>query len=178
MTEDELIKGCFTKKAECEKALFDRYSGKMMSLCLRFTNNKHLAQDILQEGFIRVFNNIHQYKFEGSFEGWLRRLFVNVAARIMSKQKFLFSDMDVTDIRNNVVDPDVVSKMSKDEIHMMIRSMPDGYRTIFNLAIEGYNHEEIASILGIKATTSRGQYLRARKYLQALISQKYNMIII
>ena len=177
MTERALIEGCINKKQDCQKLLFNQFAGKMMSVCLRYANNEQQAQDILQEGFIKVFAFIHQYKYEGSFEGWMRRVFVSVATREMSKQKILFSDIDITTIKENSVDPTVVSKISEDEIHLMIRSMPDGYRIVFNLnVIEGYSHEEIASILGIQATTSRGQLLKARKYLQALILKKYNTV--
>ena len=177
MTESELIEGCINKKRGHQKLLFDRFAGKMMSVCLRYANDEQQAQDILQEGFIKTFAYIHQYKSEGSFEGWMRRVFVSVATRELSKQKILFSDIDIVNLKEHSVDPSVVSKISEAEIHLMIRSMPDGYRMVFNLnIIEGYSHEEIASMLGIQATTSRGQLLKARKYLQALILKKYNTV--
>ncbi len=177
MTESELIKGCIDKRQDYQKLLFDRYSGKMMSVCLRYANNEQKAQDILQEGFIKVFGYIHQYKSEGSFEGWMRRVFVSVATRIVSKEKIMFTEVDLSNDSYTSIDPSVVSKMSEDEIHLMIRSMPDGYRTVFNLSvIEGYSHEEIATMLDIQPTTSRGQLLKARKYLQALILKKYNTV--
>lgn len=177
MTERELIEGCINNKQDAQKQLFNLFAGKMMSVCLRYANNQALAQDILQEGFIKVFKSIHQFRFEGSFEGWLRRVFATVAIRHVSKQKMHFSDTDITDSKEHSIDPDAISKISTDEIHAMIRIMPDGYRTIFNLnVIEGYSHEEIAAMLGIQATTSRGQLLKARKYLQAMIEKKYNII--
>jgi len=177
LTERALIEGCINKKRDCQKLLFDRFAGKMMSVCLRYANDEHLAQDILQEGFIRLFACIHQYKFEGSFEGWMRRVFVSIATRQLSKQKIIFSDIDIANVKDNSVDPNVFSKMSEDEIHLMIRNMPEGYRIVFNLnIIEGYSHEEIAAMLGIQATTSRGQLLKARKYLQTLIVKKYNTV--
>ncbi|MEO8771939.1 MAG: sigma-70 family RNA polymerase sigma factor [Ferruginibacter sp.] len=177
MTEQELIKGCIDKRRDYQKLLFDRYSGKMMSVCLRYVNDEHRAQDILQEGFIKVFGYIHQYRFDGSFEGWMRRVFVTVAARQLNKEKILFTDVDLSNDAYTSIDPSVVSKLSEDEIHLMIRSMPEGYRTVFNLAvIEGYSHEEIAAMLDIQPTTSRGQLLKARKYLQALILKKYNSV--
>lgn len=157
--------------------MFTLYSGKMMSVCLRYANDEQLAQDILQEGFIRVFNSIQQYRFEGSFEGWLRRVFVTVAIREISKRKIHFSDIKMAVDETQSENPAVLSKISADEIHAMIRSMPDGYRTVFNLnIIEGYTHEEIAVMLGIQATTSRGQLLKARKYLQGMIEKKYNTV--
>jgi RNA polymerase sigma factor (sigma-70 family) len=177
LTESELIQGCIDKRRDYQKLLFNRYSGKMMSVCLRYANDEHQAQDILQEGFIKVFKYIGQYRFEGSFEGWMRRVFVNVAARSLTKRKMQFSDIDITDSKDQAVDPSVLSKISENEIHMMIRSMPDGYRTVFNLSvIEGYTHEEIGSMLGIQASTSRGQLLKARKYLQNLVLKKFNTI--
>lgn len=173
MTDFELIQGCKEKKQDHQKLLFERYSGKMMAVCNRYTNDKQLAQDILQEGFIRVFKNIGQYRGDGSFEGWLRKIFVNVAAREISKKKIVFTDAEISNLQEHSVDPTVVSKMSEAEIHALIKSMPDGYRTVFNLnVIEGYNHDEIAKLLGIKASTSRVQLMKAKKYLQALILQK------
>lgn len=177
MTERELIEGCIHKKQDCQKQFFNLFAGKMMSVCLRYANDEHQAQDILQEGFIRVFNSIQQFRFDGSFEGWLRRVFVTVAIRQVSKQKIFFSDTDISDNTEHSVDPDVLSKISADEIHALIRNLPDGYRTIFNLhIIEGYSHEEIAVMLGIQATTSRGQLLKARKQLQAMIEKKHYTI--
>ncbi|MFT3682776.1 MAG: sigma-70 family RNA polymerase sigma factor [Ferruginibacter sp.] len=177
MTEREIIHGCINKKENCQRQLFTLYAGKMMSVCLRYANDEQQAQDILQEGFIKVFKNMHQYRFEGSFEGWLRRVFVTTALREISRQKFYVSEMAVVDNAVYSIDPDVVSKISADEIHSMIRQMPDGYRTIFNLnVIEGYSHEEIAGMLGIQATTSRGQLLKARRHLQEMIEKKYNTV--
>lgn len=173
MTERELIEGCINNHQAAQKQLFSLYAGKMMSVCLRYANNEALAQDILQDGFIRVFKTIHQFRHEGSFEGWLRRVFVTVAIRQVSKRKMLFTDTDISDSKDHSINPAVLSKISADEIHAMIRSMPDGYRTIFNLnVIEGYSHEEIAKMLDIQPTTSRGQLLKARKYLQAMIESK------
>jgi RNA polymerase sigma-70 factor (ECF subfamily) len=173
LTEKALIEGCIHKKQDCQKQLFNLFAGKMMSVCLRYVNDEQQAQDMLQEGFIKVFSSIQQYRFEGSFEGWLRRVFVTTTLRQLSKQKILFSDADISDHAAHSIDPDIVAKISADEIHTLIRNLPDGYRTIFNLnVIEGYSHEEIAGMLGIQATTSRGQLMKARKSLQAMIAKK------
>jgi RNA polymerase sigma factor (sigma-70 family) len=177
LTERELIEDCINNKQEAQKKLFTLFAGKMMSVCLRYANDEGQAQDILQDGFVRVFKNIGQFRFEGSFEGWLRRVFVTVAIRQVSKQKIFFSDADILDNKEHSIEPAVLTKISADEIHALIRNMPDGYRTIFNLnVIEGYSHEEIAVMLGIQPTTSRGQLLKARKHLQALIEKKYSTI--
>jgi len=177
LTERELIKGCINNRSDCQRRLFDLFAGKMMSVCLRYAHDEHEAKDVLQEGFIRVFKCIHQYRFEGSLEGWLRRVFATVAIRQVNKQKLFFPEADLTDSNENSADPEILAKISADEIHTLIRSMPEGYRTIFNLnVIEGYSHEEIAAMLGIQATTSRGQLLKARKHLQQLIEKKFNVI--
>lgn len=151
----------------------------MMSVCLRYANDQHMAQDFLQTGFIRVFDNIHQFRHEGSFEGWMKRVFVSVALRELSKNKISFSPLADNAGYLPLEDPSVVSKLSEDEIHAMIRTLPDGYRTVFNLnVIEGYSHEEIAAMLNIQPATSRTQLLKARKMLQGLISKCYNLIMV
>jgi RNA polymerase sigma factor (sigma-70 family) len=180
LTETELIKGCIQKDEACQRRLFELYAGKMMSVCMRFANDQQQAQDILQESFIKVFKFIHQFKFEGSFEGWMRRVFITVATRYVKKGKLIFSDIDAVDVQQAAsIDPSVVSKISEEEIHKLIRKLPDGYRIIFSLnVIEGYNHDEIATMLGIQATTSRTQLLKARKVLQALIIKQHHLIIL
>jgi len=178
LTEEDLIKGCIQNNQHCQWLLFEKHAGKMMSLCLRFSNHQQQAQDILQEGFIKVFEYIHQYKSEGSFEGWMRRVFISIATRQVSKRKIHFIDIDNADDATTI-NPSILSKISENEIHELIRKLPDGYRLVFNLnIIEGYSHDEIATMLGIKATTSRTQLLKARKMLQALIVKQHNLIIL
>ena len=150
-----------------------------MSVCTRYAKDRQQAQDILQEGFIKVFSYVKQYRGEGSFEGWLRRVFVSVAAREISKNKIMFSEIDIGNLKDHSVDPEVVSKMSEDEIHMLIRTLPEGYRMVFNLnVIEGYTHEEIARMLGIQSSTSRVQLMKAKKHLQTLFKKKYNTVVV
>jgi RNA polymerase sigma factor (sigma-70 family) len=178
MTEQEIIKGCIGKKPVCQRLLFDQYAGTMMGLCLRYAKDQQEAQDILQIGFIRVFDCIHQYKGSGSFEGWMRRIFVSVAMRELSKRKFNFDDIDTISSSEIFDTPDVISKISEDEIHLLIRKLPDRYRLVFNLhVIEGYSHDEIAAMLSVQSVTSRTQLLKARKMLQSLITKRYNNII-
>lgn len=179
MTEQELIKGCVNKVADCQRLLFEKFAGKMMSVCLRYAGDQQLAQDILQSGFIKVFDHIHQFKDEGSFEGWMRKLFARVAIRQLGKNKLRFSDVQEIGPAAAFEDPSVLSKISEDEIHALIRLLPDGYRTVFNLhVIEGYRHEEIAKMMKIQPATSRTQLLKARKMLQAFISKHYNIVTI
>ena len=178
MTEADIIKGCVKKDPNCQRILFEQYAGKMMSLCMRYVDDEE-AKDILQVGFLKVFDYIHQYKGEGSFEGWMRRVFVSVAIRHISKKKIKMIDIGEVDTDNSFEDPDVITKLSEDEIHRLIRKLPEGYRAVFNLhVLEGYSHEEIGNLLKIQATTSRTQLLKARKMLQAFIAKHCNTIIV
>lgn len=157
--------------------LFDKYAGRMMALCNRYCTDKQRAQDILQDGFIRVFQYIDQYREEGSFEGWMRKIFVGVALREISREKIKYQELDPGFESEKSVEPDAVSRLTESEIHALIRGMPTGYRTVFNLhVIEGYSHEEIAGLLGIEASTSRVQLMKAKKHLQALLVKKNRMI--
>ena len=171
MTEVTIIKGCVDKKQDCQRLLFEKYAGRMMSLCLRYVNDQQEAKDMLQIGFIKVFDYIHQYKGEGSFEGWMRRVFVSVITRALAKKKLHFTDIDTVDSDISFEGASVVSKMSEEEIHKLIRQLPDGYRTVFNLhVIEGYTHEEIAALegipLGTVKTRIRTALIQLRNYLQ------------
>jgi RNA polymerase sigma factor (sigma-70 family) len=179
LTEAELITGCIKKNHVCQRLLFERHAGKMMSLCQRYSKDQQETKDIMQEGFIRVYDCIHQFKFEGSFEGWLRRIFVSVATRYISKRRISFSDIDMIDTDTTTIDPSVVSKLSEDDIHRLISRLPEGYKLVFNLNIvEGYSHEEIGSLLGIQASTSRTQLVKARRMLQSFILKQFNVVIL
>lgn len=170
MTEHELIKGCVNDNTTCQRLLFDQHSGKFMSICLRYANDNMEAEDMLQEGFTRIFKHINQFKFEGSFEGWMRRIVVNVALKHLQKKRIRFTE--IKDDNNN--DPQLpsyaYSSLGEEELMKLIGQLPDGYRMVFNLnVIEGYSHEEIAGMLGIQASTSRSQLVKARKMLQSQI---------
>ena len=147
--------------------LFEQHAGKMMSVCLRYSKTKMEAEDILQDAFLRVYKYIHQFKFEGSFEGWMRRIVVNTALKSIAKKKINFSEMnDYTDSTASI-EPFAYNNLGEDVILKLISQLPDGYRLVFNLnIIEGYSHEEIGNMLKIQASTSRSQLVKARKILQ------------
>jgi RNA polymerase sigma factor (sigma-70 family) len=171
LTEFELIKGCIQQNINCQRALFEQYAGKFMTVCLRYANDNMEAEDMLQEGFVRIFNNLHQFKFEGSFEGWMRRIVVNVALKHLQKKKLQF-----TEIKDNQHQPSLdaraYSHLGEEDILKLINQLPDGYRIVFNLnVIEGYSHEEISKMLNIQPSTSRSQLVKARKMLQEQIIQ-------
>ncbi len=152
--------------------LFEQYAGKFMTVCLRYANDAMEAEDMLQEGFIRIFNNIHQFKFEGSFEGWMRRIVVNVALKHLQKKKLQFSEIKENHADIPAIQAYAYNHLGEEEILKLINQLPEGYKIVFNLnVIEGYSHEEIAKLLNIQPSTSRSQLVKARKMLQQQILQ-------
>lgn len=167
MTEYELIKGCIKHDHTCQRLLFEQFAGKMMTVCLRYAHDSMEAEDMMQEAFIRVFNYIDQFKFEGSFEGWVRRIVVNSALKHLQKKRLSFTEIKDDNQQSPRIDSYAYSNLGEDELLKLIHQLPDGYRTIFNLnVIEGYSHEEIAKMLEIQPSTSRSQLVKARKMLQ------------
>lgn len=138
----------------------------MYAVCLRYARTPADAADMLQEGFIKVFTKLDQYHFQGSFEGWIRRIMVNTALRTYQKQRFDMEHSGFEVMPDQAVEPDALSKLSEAELMSLIGKLPDGYRVIFNLvAIEGYSHAEVAGVLGIQESTSRSQLTKARRWL-------------
>lgn len=146
-----------------------------MTICRRYAGDQHEAEDMLQESFISIFSHINQFKSAGSFEGWLKRITVNAALKMLQKRKIKV--VGITDDQHELMSPDfnVLSDLGTEEILKLISQLPDGYRVIFNLyAIEGYSHEEIAGMLKIKTASSRSQLSKARAMLKdrIILSQK------
>lgn len=168
MTDHELIKGCIQKDASCQRKLFEQYAGKMLTVCLRYATDATEAEDMLQEAFIRIFSYIHQFKFEGSFEGWIRRIVVNTALKLLQKKRISFSEInDEQQANTPKVEPYAYTNLGEEDLMKLINALPEGYRIVFNLnVIEGYSHEEIAKMLDIQPSTSRSQLVKARKLLQ------------
>lgn len=147
--------------------LFERFAGKMLTVCLRYSTDRMEAEDILQDAFIKVYKNISQFKFEGSFEGWIRRIVVNTALKNCQKKRVKFDEIKSDTSTAGSQDPSVYTHLNEAELMKMIHCLPDGYKLVFNLhVIEGYSHEEIASMLNIKDSTSRSQLVKARRFLQ------------
>ncbi len=167
LSEYELIKGCLEGNQNIQRMLFEQFAGKFMTMCLRYAVDSMEAEDMLQEGFVRIFTHLHQFKFEGSFEGWMRRIIVNVCLKHLQKRKLQFKEISDEHANEVQIAPYTYSSIGEDELMKLISRLPDGYRTVFNLnVIEGYSHEEIAVLLGIQASTSRSQLVKARKMLQ------------
>jgi RNA polymerase sigma-70 factor (ECF subfamily) len=147
--------------------LFEQFAGKMMTVCLRYGNDQMEAEDMLQDGFVRVFANLHQFKFEGSFEGWVRRVMVNVCLKQLQKRKLVIKDIDDQQQNSPSIGAYAYSHLGQEDLLKLINQLPEGYKIVFNLnVIEGYSHEEIGNMLGIQPGTSRSQLVKARKMLQ------------
>lgn len=167
MTEREIIEGCRKGDAVSQRELYERFAGVMFGVCCRYVKDKAVAEDLLHDGFIIVFTKINEFRGEGSFEGWCRRVFVNTALGYLRKKNPLTNSEIVEEVRTlDNGQADVLEKMSGNELLAVIAELPDGYRTILNLyAVEGYSHKEIGEMLGISENTSRSQYSRARNKL-------------
>lgn len=180
MTDEELIKGCIREDESCQRELFQRYAGKMLGVSQRYARSSADAEDIVQDAFIKVFEKIYQFKSEGSFEGWIRRIVVNTALKKYTVIRYdkEVSGYEITDRNESFAEASAYSHLNEKEILGMINDLPDGYRLIFNLyVIEGYQHEEIAKMLKIQPGTSRSQLVKARNMLKERIQKKQRIAI-
>lgn len=170
MTEQEMILGCIRQNRTCQRHLYNLYSGKFMAVCLRYATDEMEAEDMLQDGFVRIFAYLHQFKFEGSFEGWMRRIVVNAALKRLQKKKVVFHEITEHRQETTSINASAYSNLGEEVILKLISQLPEGYKIVFNLnVIEGYSHEEIAEMLNVQASTSRSQLVKARKMLQQKI---------
>ena len=170
MGEEELIKGCINEDKACQYELYKLYAGKMMVVCLRYARNTQEAEDILQEGFVKVYDNISRFRFTGSFEGWIRRIMVNTALKNFRRSSFKNEQVGIAEDYDMPEEAHIIDRLGEKDLLGMIESLPEGYRVVFNLyAIEGFSHKEIADLLGINEGTSRSQLVKARKLLQKKI---------
>jgi len=166
LSEESIIRECLRGSVQSQKHLYERYAGKMYAVCLRYARSSADAADILQEGFVKVFTKLEQFNFQGSFEGWVRRIMVNTALRTYQRQRFDFEQSGYERLPDMPVDADALASLSEKELLALIAKLPDGYRVVFNLvAIEGYSHAEAAEMLGIQESTSRSQLTKARRWL-------------
>ncbi len=167
MTDEELIQGCIKGKDAYQHEVYKRYSPKMFGVCLRYCASREEAEDVLQDGFVKVFSKMDTFRFNGSFEGWIRRIMVNTALKnkYITMKAHEVNTLEGIDYPTN--DESQISKMSVKDLMNLVNELPPGYKIVFNLfAIEGYSHKEISEMLNIQETTSRTQYLRARQFLR------------
>jgi RNA polymerase sigma factor (sigma-70 family) len=170
ITESDLINGCMEGNRRMQEELYRRFSPRMYAVCLRYATNSEEAQDILQEGFIKVFKKLDSFRGDGSFEGWIRRIFVNTAIEHFRRRKYL---MPVTEKEENTIEGKYTSALDDlgvKDIMALVQELSPGYRTVFNMyVVEGYTHKEIADMLGISEGTSKSQLSRAKVILQDMV---------
>lgn len=174
----KLIEGCKKRDPECQKLLFKAFYGRMLGLCLRYSNQRDDAQDVVQEGFIRLFDKIDLYKETGSFEGWIKKIFVNMALDNLRRNKMQLISIDTDGCRKELrahekLDQSLLDRISQEKLLEAIQNLSPVYRTVLNLHVyEGYTHDEIASELGISAGTSKSNLSKAKVNLKKML-QKY-----
>jgi RNA polymerase sigma factor (sigma-70 family) len=175
MDHQKLVRDCLRGKLQAQRELYELFAKSMLGICYRYTRSVKDAEDVLQEGFVKVFHNLSQYKNEGELGGWIRRIMVNTALNFLKRNRRYQEEMYFTEeYLHPVVDDDPVIRIQAKELADLIRQLPHGYQVIFNLhAVEGYSHVEIGELLGISDGTSRSQYSRARNLLITWI-QKYS----
>lgn len=172
LSEQELIKGCAKGDRAAQKALYDRYCRKMLVVCQRYARSTQEAEDILQEGFIKIFNSIKSFRGEARLETWITRIMINTALNAQRQKLYLMPMVDVLEINLPEEAEISLASFNLSELIAMVQALPDGCRVVFNLfAIEGYNHKEIAEMLNISEGTSKSQYSRAKSLLKLKLNQ-------
>lgn len=174
MIDQTLITGCIHNDPASQRELYNRFSPKMLSVCYRFAQSKEDAEDMLQEGFIKVFTQMHTFRNQGAFEGWIRRIIVHTCINFLKKHKKFSESLDISYANNvNVKEETIPSVMQAKQIIECIRLLPMGYKTVLNLyAIEGFSHKEIGQLLDIGESTSRSQYTRAKAMLEQILIKR------
>lgn len=170
--ESDLIHGCINGDRRMQEELYRRFSPRMYAVCLRYAGTAEEAQDILQEGFIKIFKKLTSFRGEGSFEGWIRRIFVNTAIEHFRRKKYL---QPVTEREENTLEGNYISvldELAERDILELVQQLSPGYRTVFNMyVVEGYTHKEIGDMLGISEGTSKSQLSRAKVILQEMVKK-------
>ncbi len=173
LTERELVEGCQREDRRAQEMLYGRFSRRMYAVCLRYARHQLEAQDLLQEGFIRVFEKLGGFRLEGSLEGWIRRIMVHTCINHYRKKAFQNERLGLEHVPETPVGALAVDRLGEAELLSLVRELPDGYRMVFNLfAIEGYDHAEIADLIGCGESTSRSQLAKARRMLQDRITKQ------
>lgn len=176
----DIIEGCTKDNRESQEAFFKYFYGKMKAICLRYAQNRDEAEDIVQEGFIKVFDNLHKYEVTGSIEGWVRRIFVNTAIDYYRKNKNKFNIEDEANVKDEDFedhleeDDSIYTQIKQQDIIDAMEELSPAYRTVFNLyAIENYTHNEIAEILDINIGTSKSNYAKAKANLKQILQNRF-----
>jgi RNA polymerase sigma factor (sigma-70 family) len=175
ISESDIIKGCLDNDRKTQEVLYERFSAKMYAVCLRYSKNADDAQDLLQDGFVKVFRNIDKFRGDGSFEGWMRRIFVNTSIEHFRKASRNYNVTDTEDLSIEDTSLNALDNLAEKDIIKMIQELSPGYRQVFNMyVVEGYSHKDIGDILGISEGTSKSQLARAKGILKKMVEEKLN----
>lgn len=175
-SDESLIKKALKNDTKAEQEIYNKYAPKMLSVCRSYVKDMHYAEDVMIEGFTKALDNLNKFRFEGSFEGWLRRIMVREAISFLrSRKQLYFSEIEEAEgLPSETTDEDYDTEL----LQLLIDSLPNGYKTVLIMfTIEGYNHKEIADMLNITESTSKSQLFKARKMLQeqlATLNRKRN----
>jgi RNA polymerase sigma-70 factor (ECF subfamily) len=174
MDDFTLVNECIKGNPKAQKTLFDKFAPRMYSVCLRYMKNAQQAEDVLQDGLVKVFTKLSDYKNEGVLEGWIRRIMVNTCLDQIRKDVKFQRDIQAEEVEYKLEHKDFIAeRLMAEDLMKLVQSMPEGYKVVFNMfAIEGYSHQEIAAALGVTESTSKSQYLRARAYLRDRIEKR------
>lgn len=170
------ISQCIAGCRQSQKALYDFYAAKMFAICLRYSKNQMDAEDIMQDAFVKLYNNLARFRGEGSFDGWVRRIFVNTAIEYVRKNKITSTEIgEGIEERLATHNANVLDNLYEKDILQTASGLSDGYKTVFNMyAVDGYSHKEIADKLGITESTSKSQFSRAKAILRSIIQSSSN----
>lgn len=172
ISESDLINGCLNDDRRMQEELYRRFSPRMYAVCLRYAGSAEEAEDILQEGFVKIFKKLSSFRGEGSFEGWIRRIFVNTSIEHFRRKRYM---QPVTEKEESTIEGKYLSALdglAEKDILALVQQLSPGYRTVFNMyVIEGYSHKEIADMLGISEGTSKSQLSRAKVILQDMVRE-------
>jgi len=167
VNEPELIKKLQKGEGKAQKFVYEKYAGSMLGICVRYLKNQMDAEEVMLNGMVKIFQNANQFKNEGSFEGWMKRIVINEALGYLRKKEPLHLAIEKDHIQLAASDASAESELAVEDLMQMLHELPAGYRTVFNLyAIEGYSHKEIAEMLDINEGTSKSQLSKARALLQ------------
>lgn len=173
----EIIKGCASGNVRAQEKLYRMFAPKMFGVCLRYSRDRAEAEDNLQEGFIKIFTGIDSFRHEGSFEGWMRRIMVNVALSKYRKNNILYPVEDIGDHEVPQFSDNIFEKFEAEELLELIRQLPERYRMVFNLyVLEGMNHQEISEMMNISVGTSKSNLSRARDILKRKVRDLYDEV--
>lgn len=169
----ELIEACVRGDRLAQRNLYNIFSKRMYMVCLRYTKSQQEAEDVLQDSFIKIFKSLKGYRGDSRLDYWIKRIVVNTALNSQRKKLYMYPMVDIDDVKNDYDHSKTLSSFQMDELLNMIRELPTGCRTVFNMfAIEGYSHKEIAEMLEVSEGTSKSQFSRARKLLQEKIAKE------